>query len=145
MAHRRQARGDDFATREGLIDGIYSTMLVNRALKNLSGRDTYAFHLRVFAAYTPTGPRHLPSAAEVAQLDSIESALLDKVGTVTAAVYVGHTTWNGGREFNFYVEDPHAVDSVLDATLGKAPLPVEAEIVEDPDWLRVDFFFNYDN
>lgn len=142
---RKESSPSGFALREGMIDGIYSAMQVNTDLKHFRERDAHPFHLRVHAAYEPTGPRHVPHVSDLEKLDSLESKLIKAIGHASPAVYVGHTTWNGGREFNFYVEDPEAASKALDKALEGTLLAVEAEIVEDHDWLRVDFFFDYKN
>ncbi|WOO41393.1 DUF695 domain-containing protein [Rubellicoccus peritrichatus] len=134
-----------FALREGELDGIYSAMQVNTDLKHFRQRDAYPFHLRVYAAYEPSGSKCLPDDTDQQKLDELENKLIEMIGGASPAVYVGHTTWNGGREFNLYVEDPEAVSNALDSALQNAQLPVEAEIVEDHDWLRVDFFFDYES
>lgn len=133
-----------FALREGMLDGIYSAMQVNTDLKHFSDRSTYPFHLRVYVAYEPSGPKRLPESFDQEKLDSLEAKLIERIGHISSAVHVGHTIWNGGYEFSFYVEDPEAVSEALDSILENASLPVEAEIVEDHDWLRVDFFFDYE-
>lgn len=134
-----------FALREGIIEGLPSRMRVNTDLRHWQGRSTLPFHLRLALAFAPATPEGQPTPATKSTLEAFEIRLVQCLQAATPLAMVGHTTWRNGREFHFYLEDPGAAEAALDSLMQSHPaLAVEAELLEDNDWLQVDFFFDYD-
>jgi len=130
--------------RVGEIDGLPSEMVVNTALKGYARRDAFPYHACIVAGFRAGDETAgLPGPKEARALDALENALLAAVRKAGQGHYVGQTTWNGSREFNFYVDDPEAVDERLEALASSQGRPIQYEICEDPAWQRVEFFFDY--
>lgn len=134
----------DPAQRMGEMDGLPSTMMVNRALKNYAMKDEFPFHVWVAVGYQSNDDlRGLPSPKEVRSLESIEDAMLAAVRKAGLGHYIGSTRLNGVCEFNFYVDDPEAVDERLEKLAEAQHRPIQYEICEDAYWERVAYFFDY--
>lgn len=130
------------ARREGELDGLPTEMIVNTALKDYAEREDFPFHVWVSIGFQANGSG-LPTDKEARGLETVEDAVLAAVRKAGAGHFIGRTTWNGTREFNFYVEDPEAADERLETLGAGQARPFVYEICEDPAWQRVDFFFDY--
>lgn len=133
------------ARREGALDGLPTTMIVNKSLKRYPRREEFPFHVWICVGYRSSDElAGLPTPREERTLAVLEDALLAAIRKAARGHYVGQTTWNGMREFNFFVDEPEAVDESLEQWADRQKRPVQVEIVEDEDWQRVEFFFDYE-
>lgn len=131
--------------REGAMDGLPSVMIVNTALKGYAATDDFPYHVWVAMGYNSTeAEQGLPTPKEERTLSSIEDALLAAVRKGSSGHYIGHTSWNGVREFHFYVDDPDEVEERLAKVAEQQHRPVQLEINEDSAWAGVDYFFDYE-
>lgn len=131
--------------REGDMDGLPSLMIVNTALKGYAATDDFPYLVRVAIGYQSNDDcQGLPTPKEERTLSSIEDALLAAIRKGGAGHYIGNTSWNGVREFNFFVDDPDPVDERLEKLAEMQHRPVQYEIVEDPAWSQVEFYFDYE-
>ncbi len=131
--------------REGMMDGLPSVMIVNTALKGYAATDDFPYHVCIAMGYKSTeAEQGLPTPKEERTLSSIEDALLAAIRKAAGGHYIGNTSWNGVREFNFYVDDPDTVDERLEKVAEQQHRPVQYEICEDPAWTRVEHYFDYE-
>lgn len=128
------------------MDGLPSIMIVNKSLKGYPNREEFPYHVWVSVGYRSSDElQGLPTEKEARALDSIEDALLAAVRKSAGGHYIGQTTGNGVREFNFYVDDPEPVDIKLESIGEQQKRPIQYEICEDDAWNRVEYFFDYDS
>ncbi|MGE9295350.1 MAG: DUF695 domain-containing protein [Puniceicoccales bacterium] len=132
--------------REGVIDGLPTEMIVNTALKGYDKRGDFPFHVWVAVGYRGTEETAgLPTPKETRSLEALEDTLLAAIRKAGEGHYIGQSSWNGTREFNFYVDDPELTDERLEALATPQKRPIHYEICEDPTWQRVEFFFDYES
>lgn len=128
------------------MDGLPTEMVVNTALKDYPWMDEFSFHVWVAVEHRSADEfAGLPTPKELSALSNLEDALLAAIRKSGAGHYVGRTAWNGTTEFNFYAEDPEAVDERLEKLAEQQNRPISYEIVSDPAWQRVSFFFDYES
>nr|WP_267908162.1 DUF695 domain-containing protein [Cerasicoccus arenae] len=127
------------------MDGLPTVMIVNTALKGYAEADEFPYHVRIAVGYQSNDALlGLPTPKEIRTLESLEDSVLAAVRKAGTGHYIGNTSWNGVREYNFYVDEPEAVDARLEKLAEQQHRPIQYEIQEDPDWERVTFFFDYD-
>jgi len=134
------------AQRMGELDGLPTTMIVNKSLKGYPFKAEFPFHVWITVGYRSTDElAGLPTPKEERSLSALEDALLAAVRKAATGQYIGRTSWNGMREFNFYVDEPELVDERLEQWAEQQKRPVQYEITEDGDWQHVEFFFDFES
>lgn len=85
--------------------------------------------------YEVTGPRKLPSAAEMTMFADLEEELVGQ--EENEFILTGVATKAGVRDFLIYTSDPESVQRVSANLMDRfADYEVQLEIAEDPDWLH---------
>lgn len=134
----------DPALRVGEMEGLPTTMIVNRALKDYREKADFIFHVWVAVGFQSSdADLGLPTQKEMRALDSLEDALLAAIRKAGEGHYIGNTTWSGTREYHFYVDDPEAVDERLEKLAEAQRRPIQYEISEDEAWDHVAHFYDY--
>lgn len=127
------------------MDGLPTTMIVNKALKGYPDCEGFPYHVWVAVEYSSNDElQGLPTPKEERALDAFENALLAAIRKSAGGHYIGQTSWNCLREFNFYVDDPEPVDERLETLAEQQKRAIQYEISEDEAWNRVEYFFDYE-
>ena len=128
-----------------MIDGLPSAMVVNTALKKYPYAADYPWNLRVSALFKAEKTSGHPTEAEEKVLAGFEKSLFAAVKKAGTLHLLGHTSWSGSREWNFYLDDPAVVDAALAKWLNAQPewRHVEYEIAADSGWRNVEYYFDY--
>ena len=136
---------DEYALREGMIEGMYAVMTVNHALKNYRFKDEFPWHLWVDIEIENTVEDGLPDGAEAEILNGFEDEIHGKLKEVCDILHIGRMTWNSRRELFFYLNDPEAAHQTLQAiSAGESKREFQYEMSKDSEWARVNFMFNYE-
>jgi Family of unknown function (DUF695) len=134
---------DEFAIREGIIDGMYAIMIVNHALKDYGFKDEFPWHLWIDIQIEGTGEDGLPDGAEAEILNGLEDEIQRKLKEVCDILHVGRMTWNSRRELFYYLNDPEAAHQTLQTIIaGNPKREFQYEMREDAAWESVDFIYN---
>lgn len=133
-----------YATREGRMDGLYSVMIVNQALKGYKFKSKFPWCLHIDITMKDMNSGKLPTGKEANVLNTLEDRIASDLSTVCRKLYIGRTTWNEHREIFFYLDSPHKAHKVLQTfTSVKSPLrQFQYEISMDKNWSKVNFFFD---
>ena len=135
---------DEFAIREGMIDGMYAIMVVNHALKDYGLKDEFPWHLWIDIEIEHTGEDGLPDGVEAEILNGLEDEIHGKLKEVCEILHVGRMTWNSRRELFYYLNDPEAAHQTLQVIISGSPKrEFEYEMRKDAGWESVTFMYNY--
>lgn len=132
----REAKGNDF----------YRIMVVNEALKGFKNKNLFPWLLLItIDMKDTTGDYNLPTANEAEVLNSFEDDLTSLIMNTVSYQFIGRITDDGKRELYYYVEAPQEIHSHLNHVIETINYKREFqyEILEDPNWVNVDFFFDY--
>lgn len=126
------------ATRGGLPEII----AINRALLGFAHIEAFRWHLLVTIHAGELIDNGMPSPDDSALLfalgDEIEEALLAARTSLDAPnlLFLARSTWNGAREYAYYVHDPEIANAALQALLARRTWEREWDyrMKEDPAW-----------
>lgn len=137
--------GDEFAIREGVIEGLPAVMVVNHALKNFALKGEFPCHLWVDVEIEDAGEVGLPDGAEAQVLNELEDELHGRLKEACVVLFVGRMSWNSRRELFYYLNDPEAAHQTLQAIIADEPKrEFQYEMSKDSEWERVNFMYDYE-
>lgn len=135
-----------FNIREAIGDDYYSIMIVNEALKDYKNKSEYPWLLFIEIFIKEKTVRNdLPTNAEAEILYAMEDKFTEVISSRVSYQFIGRVTNTGTRKLYFYLTDPQKVHEALQNIIesGKYNREFEYNISKDPEWSKVDFFFNY--
>lgn len=132
----REAKGNDF----------YRIMVVNEALKGFKNKNLFPWLLFItIDMENTTGDYNLPTENEAEVLNAFEDDLTSLITNTVSYQFIGRITDDGKRELYYYVESPQEIHSRLNHIIetNNYKREFQYEILEDTNWAKVDFFFDY--
>ncbi len=135
----------NYAIREGNVEGHYSIMVLNDALKGYPYKSEFPWHLWIKIPIVDQQGDNMPTEREAEVLNELEDEFINSLEGVVGLHFIARLTWNGQRELFFYLDDPEKANDVLSAYAesDRPKRQFEYRMEHDPYWNKVAFIYNY--
>jgi Family of unknown function (DUF695) len=128
---------DKWTILEAEWEGLPAVVAVDASLDDARRSKIRPWHLSIIMRCQDCGPKKLPSAAEVAVLDTEERDFEQRLCADGNARLLARVTWNGTRQFLYRVKDPELANDALQDKITKRAhaRPFDYRMERDDAWV----------
>jgi len=128
---------DKWTVMSGEWDGLPAVIAVDASLDEARRAKIRPWHLSIMVDCKDVGPKKLPTAEEVAVLESEEQDFEKRLCGDGNARLLARVTWNGTRQLLYRVRDPELANDALKDKIAKRAhaRPFDYRMERDDAWV----------